>query len=132
MSYLEDKPNGVKSKQRESKGRVILKTDGSLYQKEFVRVGQTSKNIMLAILKYMEEDLNTIIISGETLKFIMQHTGYTEQVIRNHLRELYPLIEKTRQIRGEYIVNPLFAIKGSEHAVWEFYSSLQHKLENKV
>jgi len=132
MSYLNNKPNGVKSKDQDSNGKVELKTAGSLYKNEYVLLGHTAKQILAAILKYMEADLNTIHIGGETLKNIMEYTGYNEQVIRNHLRELYPLIEKTRQIRGEYIINPTFAVKGSEQAVWDFYRTLEYKIEAKA
>jgi len=107
-----------------TKKGVELKVHGELYNKLFVRVGHTAKNIMLAILECMDDDMNTVQIGGDTLKQIKKITMYSEQTIRDNLRVLHPIIEKTGQIRGEYIVNPTFAIKGSEELVWLNYTRI--------
>jgi len=107
-----------------TKKGVELKVHGELYNKLFVRVVHTAKNIMLAILECMDDDMNTIQIGGDTLKQIKKITMYSEQTIRDNLRVLHPIIEKTGQIRGEYIVNPTFAVKGSEELVWLNYTRI--------
>ena len=129
--YLENKPNGVKVKAiTNTTKEVVLKIDSSLYIKNFIEVGQTGKNVMLAILKYMDNDTNLIQIGGDTLKLLVGHTGYSSQVIRNHLRCLYPMLERTVSIRGEYIVNPIFAYKGYECEVWEVYCGIERERGN--
>jgi len=121
--------NGVrKDCENNTKKNVELKVNSDLYQNEFMKVGQTSKNVMLAILKYMDDDLNTIQIGGDTMECMMIHTGYNKQVIRNQLKVLFPIIEKTGAIRGEYIVSPTFAVKGSEALAWESYASVENRL----
>ena len=128
--YLDDRPNGrVVSAEYNTKCKVVLMTDGELYKDYFIQVGQTSKNVMLAILKYMECDLNTICVGGDTLDLLVGHTGYSEQTIRDNLRKLHPMLEKTG-VRGEYIVNPMFATKGNEKAVWDMYEEIEQRVNN--
>jgi len=108
---------------------VTLHIHSKLYKDVFSNLGNTSKRVMLVILSYMENDLNTIQVGGEVLDAMSKHTGYGAQTIRNQLAKLYPLLEKTN-LRGEYIVNPLFAVKGNEESVWKFYRGLEDTLEN--
>ena len=109
---------------RNTNKAVSLKVAGSLYKTYFISIGQTSKNVMLAILKYMDDDMNTIQVGGDTLTAISEHCGYNDQVIRNQLKKLFPLLEKTN-LRGEYIVNPQFAVKGNEELVWDMYNKIE-------
>jgi len=115
-----------------AKKGVWLRVHGELYNNAFVRVGHTAKNVMLAILECMDDDMNTIQIGGDTLKKLKKITRYSEQTIRDNLRVLHPMLEKTGQIRGEYIVNPTFAVKGSEELVWMNYTRINKnkQLEN--
>ena len=124
--------SGIKSNvARNTCREVVLKVDGELYKDYFIAAGQTSKNVMLAILKYMDDDMNTIQVNGDTLDAIIEHTGYNKQVVRNQLVKLQPLIEKT-SLRGEYIVNPMFAVKGDEKKVWNIYKKMeQYKVDKK-
>lgn len=106
---------------------VLVKVQGSLYHKFFVPMGKTEKNVLLSMLTLIDDDLNTIQVGGDTLTELVNLTGYNEQSIRNKLRNLHPLIEKT-SLRGEYIVNPLFAVKGSETQVWNNYKRIENEL----
>ena len=103
---------------------IVVKASGSLYQDKFVGLGKTEKNILLSLIRLMDDDMNTVQVGGDTLEEVCRETGYGKQVVRNKLGSLYPLLEKTG-LRGEYIVNPLFAIKGNETSVWKVY----HKIE---
>ena len=92
------------------------------------------KKVMLSILKYMIADFNIININGSTLKSISNETSMSESHIRNsisRLKKLY-LIEPTRDFRGEYIVNPTFAFKGSESKVWHTYGLIERKTNKDV
>ena len=123
--------SGIKSEVTKNTCKeVVLKVDGSLYREYFMSVGQTSKNVMLAILKYMDDDMNTIQVNGDTLDAIIDHTGYNKQVVRNQLVKLKPLIERTN-LRGEYIVNPMFAVKGNKDKVWKMYSKIERYRTDK-
>ena len=125
LDYLRDRPNGVKiSAETNTKCKVVLITDGTMYGDYFVEVGQTGKNVMLAILKYMECDMNTICIGGDTMELISKHTGYNTQSIRDQLKGLYPMLEKS-SVRGEYIVNPMFAYKGNIKDVYNTYELVE-------
>ena len=97
----------------------------------------SEKKVMLAILKLMAKDLNVITIGGKTLLEIMDETGMSESHIRNSVSKLKSLflIEPTGVLRGEYIVNPTFAIKGDIRKVWRFYGELENKtrrLKDKI
>ena len=90
------------------------------------------KKVMMGILKYMEPDMNHVIINGETLVNIMNTTGLCKQQIRNcvtNLKKLH-IIEPLR-LRAEYIVNPLFAVKGNYDEVWKFYGQMNAELAKK-
>ena len=131
FKYLKNRPNGrAVGVTKSTKKNVELKINGTIYKKYFIKVGQTSKNVMLGILKYMDDDMNTISVSGDTLKSLVEHTGYNEQVIRNHLRTLYPMLEKTN-VRTEYIVNPTFATKGNEDKIWEIYKKIEDAFQER-
>lgn len=99
---------------------VMIKTTSLLYQDKFVGLGKTEKNVLFGMIRLMEDDMNTIQVGGDTLEQLCVDTGYSKQVIRNKLGSLYPLIEKT-SLRGEYVINPLFAIKGNPDKVWKTY-----------
>ena len=110
---------------------VEIKTKGKLYNNYFIGLNKTQKNIMTIVLQLMEKDLNTITFLGDTLKEIMDKTGYTENTIRKNLSLLYPLIEPTKQSTREYIVNPMFAIRGDEAKIWKMYGSIERSRGNK-
>lgn len=93
----------------------------------------TAKKVMLSVIKHMEKDFNQIIVNGPTLDSMLKDTGLSESQIRNGVSQLkqLQLLEPTRQIRAEYIVNPTLAIKGDAKSVWNFYGSIEKTLGNK-
>ena len=108
---------------------INLKTNGKLWKVFENKTSGTGKTVMLAIFRYMESDTNLITINGNTIIAIKNDTGMSESQIRNKVSELKKLhlIEATT-IRGEYIVNPTLAIKGSSGKVWEMYSKIEQSL----
>lgn len=106
---------------------VTMYTEGASYKLLEDQTTGTGKKVLLSVLKHMESDLNTIIIGGDTLKSMINDTMLSESQIRNGISELRKLglIEPTRQLRAEYIVDPTLAIKGNPNIVWKFYGALE-------
>ena len=92
----------------------------------------TAKKVILSMIRYMEKDMNQIIVNGATLDSIVKDTGLSVSQVRKAVSELkgLRLIEPTGQIRAEYIVNPLLAIKGEPRKVWRFYGSIEQAKGN--
>ena len=86
--------------------------------------------VLLEILKHIDDDTNLLQIGGNTLLAITTSSGYSEKAIRNSLSKLNKagLCERTN-LRGEYIVNPLFAVAGNEDSVWNAYSKVEADLK---
>ena len=124
MPKLSERPNGIKVR---LKGKsVMIKVESSMY-KDYVELDKTAKVVFDLVLKYMEDNTNLIIFKGDTLDRIMEESGYNEQVIANavsRLKKKY-LIEPTKRMRREYIVNPLIAVKGNEFMVWNEYGKIE-------
>lgn len=118
--------NGVKKKvDSNTKLDVALKVNGDMYKSVYASLRHTDKNVLSAILKYMDNDMNTINIGGETLVALIDYTLYKPQTVRDSVVRLQKnkLVESTG-VRGEYIVNPLYAVKGNEAAVWALYKTI--------
>jgi len=94
-------------------------------------VSGTGKKLMLALLKLMDNDTNLIQINGVTLDTLLKTTGLSESQVRNKTSELkkYYLIESTGT-RSEYIINPMFAVKGNASSVWRMYGKLERLAGN--
>jgi len=108
---------------------VMLKVNGTIYMSEYVKLGQTAKTVISGLLKHMNNDTNLFYVGGDTLKKLVAHTGYSDATIRNQVSKIVKtnLIEHT-SLRGEYIVNPLFAVKGDEKLVWKSYERIEIEL----
>lgn len=85
--------------------------------------------ILQSILRYCGKGSNLIHIGGETLEVICKDTGYTHESIRNAVANIKKthLIESTG-LRGGYIVNPNYAIKGDCAGVWATYQTIENQL----
>ena len=107
-------------------------TENKLYKLFEQEVSNTGKKVMLSILRHMQRNTNLITINGDTLASMISDSKLSKQQIRDGTSELkkYYIIEPTT-IRTEYIVNPTFAIKGLEPAVWKTYGELEVLLGNK-
>ena len=123
LSGIRNKPSRFTDKS------VELKVNGSLYVDCYMNLDGTAKHVINAILKYMDNDTNLIQIGGDTLQAIIDLTEYNEGTIRKAMVRLnkFSIAEKTN-LRGEYIVNPLFAIKGNDISVWNTYRSLEEAM----
>lgn len=107
---------------------VAIKTKGSLYRDKFTSLSDGEKKVLMAILDFCDNDLNTIQVSGDVATAMEDAYNIKIKTIRNVLPKLYPIVEKTH-LRGEYIVNPLFAVKGSEDSVWRMYNKIESELK---
>lgn len=125
--------NGNNSKvTSNTKDVVSLVIDGSMYNDNYMDIDNTAKTVLDGILKYMTSGTNLIHIGGEQLQSIISFTGYTEGTVRKAVVRLNAsnIVEKTT-IRGEYIVNPLFAYKGDNDRVWLSYKSIEEELKER-
>ena len=109
---------------------LVINTNGSMYSDVFLKLGGTEMKVLLEILKHIDDGTNLVQIGGEYLLLIMINSGYSEKAIRNSLSKLNKvgICERTN-LRGEYIVNPLFAVAGSEESVWRMYSRIENDLK---
>jgi len=107
-----------------------IKIDGSMYSEVFMKLGGTEMKVLLEILKHIESNTNLLQIGGDTLLAITVSSGYSEKVVRNSLSKLNKsgLCERTN-LRGEYIVNPIFAVSGCEDSVWRMYANVEASLK---
>jgi len=114
---------------------LITMNHNSTYYKVFeLKVTGADKKVMLAILKLMEIDMNTISLLGDTLEAICAEAKVSKQQVRNATSRLAKLhlLEPTKTIRGEYVINPSFAWKGNEARTWKFYETLEQQARNKA
>jgi hypothetical protein len=111
-----------------SKAKIHISPHSSLHG-AYSELKSGNKIVLLAIIHLCSDSLNTIFIGGNTLKELSKETGFTEPSIRNAVTKLKlsKLIEPTL-LRGEYIVNPLYAIKGSCSLVWRNYQRIEGQL----
>ena len=112
---------------------VVMKTDTKLYSVLQNDINGSDKKLMLSLIKYMTKDMNTITINGDTLSSIIKDTGMSESHIRNALSNLsrLELVEPTRLLRSEYIVNPVLCYKGNEDTTWRYYSYMENQRKAK-
>ena len=127
MPTLTDRENGVTvSVLKGTHGNIILKTSSSYYR-AYSNLRADDTKIMDAILQIATTNTNHFVASGQTLQALVDISKYSQGAVQNalvRLNELH-LISRTNKISGEYIVNPLFAIKGSECAVWQFIQAVE-------
>lgn len=107
---------------------VAIKTKGSLYRDKFTSLSDGEKKVLMALLDFCDNDLNTIQVGGDVANAIEDTYSIKVKTIRNVLPKLYPIVEKTH-LRGEYIINPMFAVKGNEDSVWRMYSKIESELK---
>lgn len=106
--------------------------NNKLYNVFMMETTGSAKKLMLEILIEMDPNTNFITISGTTLHNLMDKTGMSESMVRkivSELKSLY-LIEPTKEVKAEYVVNPSFAIKGDIGSVWRSYGNLERRRGN--
>ena len=111
---------------------VVIMTDGSQYNVFEKSASGTAKKVMLGMMKYMGIDSNLIIMKNKTIDLISKDSGLSQDQIRNGITELkkLQLIEPTRLLTAEYIIDPTFAFKGDKTKVWRAYGTIEQKLGN--
>ena len=109
---------------------TLYKTDGKLYLNEYMKLDLTANRVLNMLISIMVEDTNLVSLSKTKLLKIIEYTGYTESTIRKALVRLNKsgLAERTNK-RGQYIINPAFAVKGEESHIWFIYSKVEIKLK---
>lgn len=105
---------------------IIFKVSGSMFKEHYKLLDNTSRNVLNNLFVVMERDMNLVHIGGDTLDKLERLTGYSEGTIRKAMVVLnkFHLAEKT-SLRGEYIINPMLAVKGDERMVWEMYNKIE-------
>lgn len=111
---------------------VIFKVGGDMFKEHYKFLDNTSKNVLNNLFVVMERDMNLVHIGGSTLSRLVELTGYNEGTIRKAMVVLnkFHLAEKT-SLRGEYIINPLLAVKGDENLVWNVYRKVNDEFNKK-
>lgn len=128
MPSLIGRKNGFKvNPLRGSKGNIVLKTN-SLYYENYIDLRSDDKAIMDTLLYVTSTNTNHFVVANDTIDLIVRRSGYAESTIMNALTRLHSKdLIHTITLPYEYIVNPLFAIKGSECEVWQFIQLIQYK-----
>lgn len=111
----------------------MINQNSKYYRLFELDVQGADKKVMLAILKYMGIDTNIINLVGDDLISICKEANVSKQQVRNATSRLVKLhlLESTKTLRGEYVVNPSFAWKGNEGRVWRFYEKLELQAKDK-
>ena len=112
---------------------VTMNTESKLYHVLQNQVTGSDKKLMMSLLKHMTTDMNILTVNGDTLTSIMKDTGMSESHVRNSLSKLSKLglIESSRLLRSEYIINPSLGYKGNEYEVWKMYSMYEEQRKAK-
>jgi hypothetical protein len=116
----------------DTNGSVKLMVNNNAYKDVYMKLRGTERKVFDAIMKFMDRDTNLIQIGGGTLKALIDETEYKEETVRkavSALKKVYA-IEGT-DLRGEYIVDPCIAVKGSEEEVWKTYQQIEYRLTNR-
>ena len=94
-----------------------------------MRLRTDDKTILDSILSLMGTNTNQIVVLGDTLEAISELSGYSTSTIKSSVSRLSKdkLILPTYQLTAEYIINPSFAYKGNEDAIWEFIQAVHYK-----
>ncbi len=113
---------------------VMLNQHSKYYTVLQNEITGADKKIFLAIVKHMGIDTNLITLLGDTLAILMSELSVSKQQIRNATSNLAALhlLEPTRTLRGEYIVNPSLAWKGDEEKVWKYYTKFEFQLRDQL
>lgn len=111
---------------------VVMRVETEMYHVLQNDTIGADKRVMLSMIKYMTREMNIITVNGDTLSMLMKDTTMSASAIRNSLSNLtrLELIEPSKLIRAEYIVNPVLCFKGSEDATWRSYTKM--KSQRKV
>lgn len=116
------------TKTRHKKGIVMLMRDNQIFR-DLRNLTKTERSVMDFIFSVMAEDLNTVIIGGETKENLLFVCGVTEATLKKIVSVLTKsaFIEKTA-IPNEYIVNPMLAISGNYFEVMANYKRIENEL----
>jgi hypothetical protein len=111
---------------------VEVFTEGHMFYVLNGVASSTAKKVVLAMMKEMAKDMNTVMVNGDTMQRMVLHTGLSASQIRNGVSEakVLNLVEATGQLRAEYIVNPALAVKGNDVKVWKMYGAIERSMGN--
>jgi len=109
-----------------NRSRIHIDPTTILYKTVYSPLTAGVKVVLQAILSYTDSGTNLISIGGDTLEAIAEQTRFTKEGVRNAVAILKKanLIESTG-LRGEYIVNPMFAIRGDYLEAWGSYQKIE-------
>lgn len=117
------------TKSRYTEGVVMFKKDGVLYNK-MQKLTKAERAVLDYLVRFMENDLNLIIVANSTRAELLEHTGISSQTLSNVLSKLKKegFIDKTA-LANEYLVDPRLAVAGSEAAVYKNMERLEKELK---
>ena len=120
---------GAKVKVNHNSRRLYTINPESPLNQLYRKLTAGEKAVLQSLLKFCSDHVNLIHIGGETLEALCLDTGYTSTSIRNAVTKIKRahLIEPTG-LKGEYIINPLYAIKGNYSSVWRTYQVIESQL----
>ena len=128
MASLTNRPSGVKVHTTTgTRGNVTLLTNSS-YFNVYRDLRSTDKKVLDVIMQLVSADTNHIIVAGDTASEIRSRTKYSASTVRHSVSRLKQsnLLNKL-QLPSEFILNPMFAYKGSKAKVWKFLLSVEYK-----
>ena len=108
------------------KQKAKINSHSELYKNGYLKLTKGQQSILIELLRFTTDDLNCIVLSGDTKQAILEASGYSNGGLKNALiaLKLAKLIEPTLK-KAEYIINPLFATKGNDEVVWKHYQKIE-------
>jgi hypothetical protein len=127
MPSLNNRPNGItRHPLKGSRGNYLVKGNSSLYE-DYLALRSDDKAIMDTLLSVATTDTNHFIAANDTLRVIAELSGYAPSTIMSSIKRLKALhLINSLQLPYEYVINPLFAIKGSECEIWKFIQTAEY------
>lgn len=123
---------GVESRDFGRGKRLVMFRDSALYNHMKI-LSKGERAVLDFILQEMEEDLNTVIVSGDARDRCIESTGLSSGTISNILVTLKAegFIDKTK-LPYEYVVHPTLAVSGDERAVYKSFERFEKELKDEV
>lgn len=119
------------TKARYKEGVVMFKKDGMLYDKMH-ELTKNERGVLDYLIKVMADNLNTVIVAGNTREDLLENVGISGKTLSNILSRLKKegFIDKT-VLANEYLVDPRLAVAGSEASVYSNLARYEKELKDK-
>ena len=106
--------------------KAKINQQGKIYDDGFLSLTDGQKSVMIEMLNFTDNGLNTVCMSGDTKYKVVNNTGFTDGGVKNAVTAIKntELIEPTG-VNGEYVINPILATKGDSSSVWCNYQKIE-------